>query len=118
MPEADVAASISMTNGTCCATLSRPQMNAPGAASPAPGAYRRRGSGQQGRACLGSRHDPGVLLNLAVLAVQRPAAEQEAADDRAAGEDASDPPERRVVAVRQRQPEHGLAADQPGRGDM
>ena len=48
---------------------------------------------------------------------QRPAAEQGAADDRAAGE-MPDPPERGVVAVRQRQPGQGLAADQPGGGEM
>jgi hypothetical protein len=58
--------------------------------------------------CGGWRARPG----------QRPGAEQGAADDCAAGEDARGPPERGVVAVRQRQPGDGLAADGPGRGEM
>src|SRR6185437_12904964 len=49
---------------------------------------------------------------------QRPAADQGAADDRAAGEDPCGPPERGGVAVQQRLPSQGLAADQPGRGEM
>ena len=49
---------------------------------------------------------------------QWPGAEQSTADDGAAGEDAGDPPERGVVAVRQRQPGEGLAADEPGRGEV
>src|SRR6266404_8261335 len=49
---------------------------------------------------------------------QRPGAEQGAADDRAAGEDAGGPPEHSVIAVRQRQPGQGLAADDPGRGEV
>src|SRR2546427_11568644 len=90
---------------------------------PGCGTSRTRGdraepSGRPNRARLGFRHDPGVLLNLAVVAAQRPAAEQEAPGDRAAGEDAGDPPERGVVAVRERLLEQGLAADQPDRGDV
>src|SRR5207249_5664310 len=72
---------------------------------PHPRAHRVISSGRQNRARLAFRHDPGVLLNLAVVAAQRPAAEQEATDDRAAGEDAGDPPERGVVAVGERLPE-------------
>src|SRR6266566_6188575 len=49
---------------------------------------------------------------------QRPGAEQGPGDDGAGGEDAGGPPERGVVAVRQCQPGQGLAADQPGRGEM
>ena len=49
---------------------------------------------------------------------QWPAPEQGAAGNRAGSEDADGPPERGVVAVRQRLPGEGLAADQPGRGEM
>src|SRR6266545_4129003 len=48
-----------------------------------------------------------------VLLIQRPGAEQGAGDDGAAREDAGGPPERGVVAVCQRQPGQGLAADEP-----
>jgi len=49
---------------------------------------------------------------------QQPAADQRAADDRSAGEDPGGPPERGGVAVHQRLPGQGLAADQPGRGEI
>src|SRR5712691_12238501 len=45
-------------------------------------------------------------------------AEQGSGDDGAAGEDAGGAPERGVVAVGQRQPGQGVAADEPGRGEM
>src|SRR5260370_41506144 len=53
-------------------------------------------------------------------AIVLPCAEptQDAADDRATGEDTGDRPECGVVAVRQGQPGQGLAADAPGRGAM
>jgi len=49
---------------------------------------------------------------------QWPAAEQGSADDRTAGENTGSPPERGVVAMHQRLPGQGLAADQPDRGEM
>ena len=53
---------------------------------------------------------PGRLPGTVCALDQWPAAEQGAADDGAAGEDAGDPPQRGVVAVRQRQPCQGLAS--------
>ena len=55
---------------------------------------------------------PGSALDNAVIESWHPA------DDRAGGEDACGPPERGVVAVRQRQPVQGLAADDPGGGEV
>src|SRR5580693_97909 len=49
---------------------------------------------------------------------QRPGTEQDAGDDGAGGEDAGGPPERGVVAVRERERGQGRAADQPGRGQV
>src|SRR5580658_642873 len=49
---------------------------------------------------------------------QRAGAEQGAADDRAGGEDAGGPPECGVVAVGQREPGQGLAADDLGCGQV
>ena len=68
-----------------------------------------------GGACLGlcSWH-PVMCLGGRALLIQRPGAEQGAGDDGVAGEDAGGPPERDVVAVGQRQPGQGLAAEDPG----
>src|SRR6185437_16722673 len=61
------------------------------------------------------RRDPARCREWRAFLAQRPAAEQDAAHDGADGEDAGDPPERGVVAVRQRQPGQGPVADEPGR---
>jgi hypothetical protein len=50
------------------------------------------------------RRHPTRCRGWRALLTKRPAPEQDAAHDRADGEDAGDPPERGVVAVRQRQP--------------
>src|SRR6185437_4887644 len=70
-----------------------------------PDAIARGFGGMDSRSCRQSGSGFGFHrpdLRLVVLADQRPAAEQGTADDRAAGEDAGDPPERGVVTVRQR----------------
>src|SRR4029077_13528331 len=72
--------------------------------------------GGAGLGLCGWRFGPGEGRR--ALPTQRPGAEQGAADDRAAGEDAGGPPEPRVIAVRLRQPGQGLAADDPGRGEV
>ena len=78
-----------------------------------------RGIMPDGRARLGLRRGRfGLCGGRRARPGQRPGAEQGAADDRAAGEDAGGLPERGVVAVRQRQRGQGLAADQPGRGQV
>src|ERR1700684_3190796 len=61
---------------------------------------------------------PVVCLGLRAFLVQRPAAEEDAADDRACGEDAGGPPERGVVAVCQRQPGESLVPNALGCSEM
>jgi len=56
-----------------------------------------------------------MCLRGRALLIQRPGADQGAGDDGAAGEDAGGPPDRGVVAVCQRQPGEGLAADEPAK---
>src|SRR5580692_7874544 len=77
------------------------------------------GSCRTGGVCLGlCRCYPVVCRGRRALLAQWPGAEQGSGDDGAEREDAGGPPERGVVAVRQRQPGEGLAADEPGRGEV
>src|SRR5262249_18161001 len=76
------------------------------------------GTGRDAGAGLGLRRRRAACQGRRARLSQRPAAEQGAADDRAAGEDPGGPPERGGVAVHQRLPGQGLAADQPGRGEV